>query len=85
MTFTRQDLLSEKLLTASNLIREALSLVDDLSRGAELRVLSMAESTIQSAIRTAVELARSEYVPWSTIGMGLSTSAQAAQQRYGKV
>lgn len=76
------DVLAEKLAALRDLVR---SVEDDRhpSTADYLQALSMAAQTAESALRTAVGVARAEGASWEAVGRWVGVSRQAAQQRYG--
>lgn len=50
---------------------------------ARLRDATLARSSAESAVRDAVNAARTDGLSWATIGSILGTTGEAARQRYG--
>lgn len=82
MTKKRDTLLADKIDTAEQLLHSVDLAGYDFDW---LKVLGLAEQTVQSAIRTGVQKARSEGATWQTVAdlLGLN-SRQAAEARYGQ-
>lgn len=80
-TAQRQELLADKLATASDTARSAAD--DYLTPLERVHAIRRLMETAESAQRTAVAAARANGATWEQIGIGLGVTRQAAQQRYG--
>jgi hypothetical protein len=95
MNRTKQvALLKDKVRTAETLVRGILmelawdqgdSSTLTADSAAVLHDLHLLDQTVQSALRTAVGMARQEGLSWALVGAPLGVSPQAAQQRWAKV
>jgi hypothetical protein len=73
-------LLTDKIGTARTLLDDA-ERQDDVYE--LLHALDLAQQTAQSALHTAVKVARERGASWADVGDAFGVSRQAAQQRFG--
>jgi DNA-directed RNA polymerase specialized sigma24 family protein len=74
--------LGDKVTALTSLV-DSLNPDRHLAPADYLQILRFASETAQSALRSAVAMARAEGMSWDEIGRWLGVSRQAAWERYG--